>query len=69
MADDIEKRVNKNGEPLREVTRRTIDLVANILRRAKRERIIEQNPIDDLKALYPKVKSQHMKHVMTHGIA
>ena len=68
MADEIEKRLNKNGEPPREVTRRTIDLVANILRRAKRERIIEQNPIDDLKALYPKVKSQHMKHGMTRGI-
>ena len=63
MADEIEKRVNKNGEPPREVTRRTIDLVANVLRRAKRERLIEQNPIDDLKELYPKAKSQHMKHV------
>jgi integrase len=63
MADSIEKRINKNGEPPREVTRRTIDLVANILKRAKRERIITQNPIDDLKALYPKAKSQHMKHV------
>ncbi|MGE6342013.1 tyrosine-type recombinase/integrase [Psychrobacter sp. NPDC078929] len=63
MADEIEKRVNKNGEPPREVTRRTIDLVANVLKRAKRERIIEQNPIDDLKELYPKAKSQHMKHV------
>ncbi|WP_352287705.1 tyrosine-type recombinase/integrase [Psychrobacter sp. GW64-MNA-CIBAN-0177] len=63
MADTIEKRVNLNGEPPREVTRRTIGLVDNILRRAKRERIIKQNPIDDLKALYPKAKSQHMKHV------
>ena len=63
MADEIETRVNTKGEPPREVTRRTIDLVANVLRRAKRERIIDQNPIDDLKALYPKAKSQHMKHV------
>jgi len=63
MADEIEKRVNDNGDRPREVTRRTIDLVANILKRAKRERIIDQNPIDDLKALYPKAKSQHMKHV------
>lgn len=68
MADEIEKRVNKDGEPPREVTRRTIDLVANVLRRAKRERIIEQNPIDDLKALYPKAKSQHMKHVDIHEL-
>lgn len=63
MADRIEKRVNANGEPPREVTRRTIDLVANILKSAKRERLIEQNPIEDLKEIYPKAKTQHMKHV------
>ena len=63
MADEIEKRVNDNGDRPREVTRRTIDIVSNILKRAKQERIIIQNPIDDLKALYPKAKSQHMKHV------
>ena len=63
MADEIEKRVNVNGDRPREVTRRTIDIVSNILKRAKQERIIMQNPIDDLKALYPKAKSHHMKHV------
>ncbi len=40
IADEIEKRVNDNGDRPREVTRRTIDLVANILKRAKREECI-----------------------------
>ena len=40
MADEIEKRVNDNGDRPHEVTRRTIDLVANILKRAKQERIM-----------------------------
>ena len=62
MADSIEARVEK-GTPPREVTRRTIDLVGNILRRAKRERLIEVNHTEGLKELYPKAKTKHMKHV------
>ena len=46
MTDEIEKRVNNIGRPLWEITKHTIDLVTNVLKRAKRERIIEQNPID-----------------------
>lgn len=63
MADKIESRTTAKGLPPRDVTRRTIDLVANVLRRAKIERLIDTNPIDDLKVLYPKAKTQHMKHV------
>ncbi|MGO2214204.1 tyrosine-type recombinase/integrase [Psychrobacter alimentarius] len=62
MADNIESRAKK-GTPPREVTRRTIDLVANILKRAKRERLIEVNHTEGLKELYPKAKTKHMKHV------
>ena len=62
MADSIEARAEK-GTPPREVTRRTIDLVGNILRRAKRERLIEVNHTEGLKELYPKAKTKHMKHV------
>ncbi|MGP5211452.1 tyrosine-type recombinase/integrase [Psychrobacter alimentarius] len=62
MADNIESRAKK-GTPPREVTRRTIDLVGNILRRAKRERLIEVNHTEGLKELYPKAKTKHMKHV------
>ena len=63
MADDIESRTNNEGASPREVTRRTIDLVGNILRRAMRERLIEVNHTDGLKELYPKAKTKHMKHV------
>ena len=63
MADDIESRTNNEGVSPREVTRRTIDLVGNILRRAMRERLIEVNHTDGLKELYPKAKTKHMKHV------
>ena len=63
MADQIESRTNIEGSPPREVTRRAIDLVGNILRRAKRERLIEVNPTKGLKELYPKAKTKHMKHV------
>lgn len=63
MADQIESRTNIEGSPPWEVTRRTIDLVGNILRRAKRERIIEVNPTEGLKELYPKAKTKHMKHI------
>ncbi len=62
MADSIEARTEK-GTPPREVTRRTIDLVGNILKRAKRERLIEVNHTEGLKELYPKAKTKHMKHV------
>ena len=62
MADSIEARAEK-GTPPREVTRRTIDLVGNILKRAKRERLIEVNHTEGLKELYPKAKTKHMKHV------
>lgn len=62
MADNIESRAEK-GTPPREVTRRTIDLVGNILKRAKRERLIEANHTEGLKELYPKAKTKHMKHV------
>ncbi|AMT98171.1 MULTISPECIES: tyrosine-type recombinase/integrase [Psychrobacter] len=62
MADKIESRAEK-GTPPREVTRRTIDLVGNILKRAKRERLIEVNHTEGLKELYPKAKTKHMKHV------
>ena len=62
MADNIESRAEK-GTPPREVTRRTIDLVGNILKRAKSERLIEVNHTEGLKALYPKAKTKHMKHV------
>ena len=62
MADSIETRAEK-GTPPREVTRRTIDLVGNILKRAKRERLIEVNHTEGLKELYPKAKTKHMKHV------
>ena len=62
MADNIEGRAEK-GTPPREVTRRTIDLVSNILKRAKRERLIEVNHTEGLKELYPKAKTKHMKHV------
>ncbi|WP_201589966.1 tyrosine-type recombinase/integrase [Psychrobacter sp. Pi2-51] len=62
MADNIEARAEK-GTPPREVTRRTIDLVGNILKRAKRERLIEVNHTEGLKELYPKAKTKHMKHV------
>ncbi|WP_201587042.1 tyrosine-type recombinase/integrase [Psychrobacter jeotgali] len=63
MADNIESRVNAEKMPPREVTRRTIDLVSNILRRAQRERLIESNHTEGLKELYPKAKTKHMKHV------
>ena len=63
MADDIESRTNNEGTSPREVTRRTIDLVGNILRRAMRERLIEVIHTDGLKELYPKAKTKHMKHV------
>ena len=63
MADDIESRTNNEGASPREVTRRTIDLVGNILRRAIRKRLIEVNHTDGLKELYPKAKTKHMKHV------
>jgi len=63
MADNIESRTNNEGASPREVTRRTIDLVGNILRRAMRERLIEVNHTDGLKELYPKAKTKHMKHV------
>ncbi len=63
MADDIESRTNNEGASPREVTRRTIDLVGNILRRAMRERLIKVNHTDGLKELYPKAKTKHMKHV------
>lgn len=62
MADHIESRAEK-GTPPREVTRRTIDLVGNILKRAKRERLSEVNYTEGLKELYPKAKTKHMKHV------
>jgi integrase len=62
MADSIEARSEK-GTPPREVTRCAIDLVGNILRRAKRERLIEVNPTEGLKELYPKAKTKHMKHI------
>ncbi|MCC3309174.1 tyrosine-type recombinase/integrase [Psychrobacter sanguinis] len=62
MADNIESRAEK-GTPPREVTRRTIDLAGNILKRAKRERLIEVNHTEGLKELYPKAKTKHMKHV------
>ncbi|CAM3615632.1 integrase [Psychrobacter glaciei] len=63
MADQIESRKNTEGSSPREVTRRTIDLVGNILRRAKRERLIMVNHTEGLKELYPKAKTKHMKHV------
>ena len=63
MADEIEGRKNNEGASPREVTRRTIDLVGNILKRAKSERLIEINHIEGLKELYPKAKTKHMKHV------
>ncbi len=63
MADDIESRTNNDGASPREVTRRTIDVVGNILRRAMRERLIEINHTEGLKELYPKAKIKHMKHV------
>ncbi len=63
MADQIESRKTVDGSPPREVTRRTIDLVTNILRRAKRERLINTIHTEGLKELYPKAKTEHMKHV------
>lgn len=63
MADQIENRTTDEGSPPREVTRRTIDLVTNILRRAKRERLIDTIHTEGLKELYPKAKTKHMKHV------
>ena len=63
MADQIENRTTDEGSPPREVTRRTIDLITNILRRAKRERLIDTIHTEGLKELYPKAKTKHMKHV------
>lgn len=63
MADAMESRKHDDGTPPREVTRRTIDIVAKIFKRAKIERIVIDNPTDGLKELYPKAKTQHMKHV------
>lgn len=63
MADQIESRTTDEGSPPREVTRRTIGLVSNILRRAKRERLIDTIHTEGLKELYPKAKTKHMKHV------
>lgn len=63
MASSIDSRKHSDGSPPREVTRRTIDLINNIFKRAKMERLITVNPAEDLKALYPKGKTQHMKHV------
>ncbi len=63
MADAMESRKHADGTPPREVTRRTIDIVAKIFKRAKIERIVTDNPTDGLKELYPKAKTQHMKHV------
>lgn len=63
MAQKIDSRKHADGSPPREVTRRTIDILNNILKRAKMERLIEINPAQDLKELYPKGKTNHMKHV------
>lgn len=63
MANRIDSRKHPDGTPPREVTRRTIDLLDKILTRAKMERLIPTNPIDDLKELFPKGKTKHMKHV------
>ncbi|WP_350562224.1 hypothetical protein [Psychrobacter sp. CAL346-MNA-CIBAN-0220] len=49
MADRIESRINAKGVPPREATKRTIDLVSNILKRAKRERLIKTDPLSFLK--------------------
>lgn len=62
MADNIEARKN-NGKAPREVTRRTLALVEKILKRARMERLIQINPIEGIRDLYPKAKSEHMKHV------
>lgn len=63
VADEIESRATLEGKPPREVTRRTIDLITNILRRAKRERLIDTIHTEGLKELYPRAKTKHMKHV------
>ena len=63
LAQQMESRKHNDGTPPREVTRRTIALVEQIFKTAKIERLIEHNPIDGLKELYPKAKTQHMKHV------
>ena len=63
IADKIESRATNEGKPPREVTRRTIDLITNILRRAKRERLIDIIHTEGLKELYPRAKTKHMKHV------
>ncbi len=63
MADSIENRTTDEGIPPREVTRRTIDLINNILKRAKRERLIDTIHTEGLKELYPRAKTKHMKHV------
>ena len=63
IADQIESRTTDEGTPPREVTRRTIDLISNILRRAKMERLIDTIHTEGLKELYPRAKTKHMKHV------
>lgn len=63
LAQRMESRKHPDGTPPREATRRTIALVEKIFKHAKMERLIEHSPIDGLKDLYPKGKTQHMKHV------
>lgn len=70
MAEHIESRVNDDGTPPRETTRRTIDIVIGILKFAKSKDWITANALkiiqDDckeLKASYPKAKGNHFKFV------
>lgn len=63
MAELMEARKHSDGTPPREVTRRTIDIVAKIFKRAQIERLVTKDPTKGLKDLYPKAKTHHMKHV------
>lgn len=62
MADNIESR-KRNGIPPRETTRRTIDLVTHILKRAQQKGLIDDVASKHLRNEYPKLKSEHFKYL------
>lgn len=62
MADNIESR-KRNDIPPRETTRRIIDLVISILKRAQQKGLIDDVASKHLRNEYPKLKSEHFKYL------
>lgn len=62
LAQHIESH-KKDGKPPRETTRRTLDLVSQILKDAIRKDIIKDNATLGVKSDYPKIKGEHYPHV------